>query len=120
MPATAGAVVDVADRLFAAIEEGDKATVDRMWSDDIAVWGIAYTARELRPEVVRNFRVPDDGSWKRIRLQGNMPLFVKRVSLRICIRMVRFWRSTIDVQIRSGSGLPMTGTASVATTSAGL
>lgn len=35
---TAEIVVDVADRLFAAIESGDRATVDRLWRDDIAVW----------------------------------------------------------------------------------
>ena len=40
MPATAEAIVDVADRLFAAIEKGDMAAVDRMWSDDIAVWRV--------------------------------------------------------------------------------
>jgi ketosteroid isomerase-like protein len=40
MPATAETVVDVADRLFTAIEKGDKAAVDRMWSDDIAVWRV--------------------------------------------------------------------------------
>lgn len=39
MPATAAqTIVDVADRLFAAIERGDRAAVDRMWSDGIAVW----------------------------------------------------------------------------------
>src|ERR1700739_4537873 len=40
MPATAEAVADVADRLFTTIEKGDKAAVDRMWSDDIAVWRV--------------------------------------------------------------------------------
>jgi DNA repair exonuclease SbcCD nuclease subunit len=30
-------------------------------TDDIVVWGIAYTGRELRPEVVRRFRAPNDG-----------------------------------------------------------
>lgn len=40
MPATAEAIVDVADRLFTAIEKGDMAAVDRMWSDDIAVWRV--------------------------------------------------------------------------------
>jgi len=40
MPATAEAIVDVADRLFTAIERGDMAAVDRMWSDDIAVWRV--------------------------------------------------------------------------------
>jgi len=40
MPATAEAIVDVADRLFTAIEKSDMATVDRMWSDDIAVWRV--------------------------------------------------------------------------------
>jgi ketosteroid isomerase-like protein len=36
--ATAETVVDVAERLFTAIERSDKAAVDQMWSDDIAVW----------------------------------------------------------------------------------
>jgi ketosteroid isomerase-like protein len=39
MPATtAEVVVEAADRLFTAIENGDKSAVERMWSDDIAVW----------------------------------------------------------------------------------
>jgi len=39
MPAsTTETIVDVADRLFAAIERGDKAAVDRLWRDDITVW----------------------------------------------------------------------------------
>jgi ketosteroid isomerase-like protein len=29
---------EVASQLFSAIEMGDKAAVDRLWSDDIAVW----------------------------------------------------------------------------------
>ena len=40
MSAAAEAVADVADRLFTTIEKGDKAAVDRMWSDDIAVWRV--------------------------------------------------------------------------------
>jgi ketosteroid isomerase-like protein len=40
MPATAEAIVDVADRLFTAIEKSDMAAVDRMWSHDIAVWRV--------------------------------------------------------------------------------
>jgi ketosteroid isomerase-like protein len=40
MPATAETVVAVADRLFTTIEKGDKAAIDRMWSDDIAVWRV--------------------------------------------------------------------------------
>jgi ketosteroid isomerase-like protein len=41
MPATtAQTVVAVADRLFAAIEKGDVAAVDRLWSHDIAVWRV--------------------------------------------------------------------------------
>jgi ketosteroid isomerase-like protein len=39
MPATTEqTIVDVADRLFAAIEKTDKAAVEQLWSDDIAVW----------------------------------------------------------------------------------
>lgn len=35
---TAEAIVETADHLFAAIESGDKAAVERLWSEDIAVW----------------------------------------------------------------------------------
>ena len=37
---TAETIVDVADRLFAAIENSDTAAVDRLWSNDIAVWRV--------------------------------------------------------------------------------
>ena len=41
MPASrAETIVDVADRLFTAIEKSDIAAVDRMWSDDVAVWRV--------------------------------------------------------------------------------
>ena len=33
-------IVDVADRLFTAIANSDIAAVDRLWSDDIAVWRV--------------------------------------------------------------------------------
>jgi ketosteroid isomerase-like protein len=35
---TAQTIVEVADRLFAAIENHDAAAVDRLWSNDIVVW----------------------------------------------------------------------------------
>jgi ketosteroid isomerase-like protein len=39
MPAVeADVVADVADRLFAAIENGDAATVEQLWDDDVLVW----------------------------------------------------------------------------------
>lgn len=37
-PAEVAAVDDVAHRLFAAIERGDKAGVAQLWADDVAVW----------------------------------------------------------------------------------
>ena len=41
MPATtAETIVDVAERLLAAIEKSDVAAVDRLWSNDIAVWRV--------------------------------------------------------------------------------
>ncbi|MFZ1174969.1 MAG: nuclear transport factor 2 family protein [Mycobacterium sp.] len=41
MPAPrAETIVDVADRLFTAIEKSDIAAVDRLWSDDVAVWRV--------------------------------------------------------------------------------
>lgn len=33
--------------------------------------------------------------------------FVNRVNLRMCIRIVRFWRSTYDVEMCAGSGSPV-------------
>lgn len=53
MPATAEAIVDVADRLFTAIEKGDKATVDRMWSDDIAVWRVGARRDDDKARALR-------------------------------------------------------------------
>jgi hypothetical protein len=39
MPAAdASVIVDVADQLFAAIEQGDEATLEQMFDADIAVW----------------------------------------------------------------------------------
>ena len=41
MPATtAETIVGVAERLFTAIEKSDAAAVDRLWSNDIAVWRV--------------------------------------------------------------------------------
>ena len=37
-PAEVSVVDDVAHRLFAAIERGDKAGVAQLWADDVAVW----------------------------------------------------------------------------------
>ncbi|MBW0013744.1 nuclear transport factor 2 family protein [Mycobacterium sp.] len=37
---TAETIADVAERLFAAIENGDTAAVDRLWSNDIKVWRV--------------------------------------------------------------------------------
>ncbi|OBF21747.1 nuclear transport factor 2 family protein [Mycobacterium kubicae] len=34
------AIVEVADRLFTAIERSDVAAVEQLWSDDIAVWRV--------------------------------------------------------------------------------
>ncbi|WP_373180441.1 nuclear transport factor 2 family protein [Mycobacterium marinum] len=50
------AITEVADRLFTAIENGDRAEVDRMWSPDIAVlrvidWFLSATT-ERRYEVL--------------------------------------------------------------------
>lgn len=49
-------VADAADRLFAAIEKGDFAAVDRMWSDDIAVWRVGARRDD---DKVRALRVID-------------------------------------------------------------
>jgi ketosteroid isomerase-like protein len=53
MPATAEAIVDVADRLFTAIEKSDMAAVDRMWSDDIAVWRVGARRDDDKTRALR-------------------------------------------------------------------
>jgi ketosteroid isomerase-like protein len=52
----AGAIVDVADQLFTAIEHSDRARLDELWSDDIAVWRVG-TSRDRDKE--RALRVID-------------------------------------------------------------
>ena len=37
-PTVRADVAGVADRLFAAIENGDAATVEKLWDDDVLVW----------------------------------------------------------------------------------
>lgn len=60
MPATAQTIVDVADRLFAAIDKGDFAAVDRMWSADIAVWRVGSRRGPLKTDdKARALRVID-------------------------------------------------------------
>ncbi len=56
MPPTAQTIVDVADRLFTAIEKSDRAAVDRLWSDDIAVWRVQARRDD---DKVRALRVID-------------------------------------------------------------
>jgi ketosteroid isomerase-like protein len=46
-------VADVADRLFAAIENGDVAAVADMWSDDVAVWKSAEPEDQPKERAMR-------------------------------------------------------------------
>jgi DNA repair exonuclease SbcCD nuclease subunit len=39
---------------------------------EVVIWGIAYTLRELRTEVVRQFRAPDDGRTHLLLLHGSV------------------------------------------------
>ncbi|OSC43200.1 nuclear transport factor 2 family protein [Mycobacterium decipiens] len=50
---TAEAIIEVADRLFAAIESGDLAAVDRLCSDDIAVWRTGARRDDDKARAVR-------------------------------------------------------------------
>lgn len=53
-------IAAAADRLFAAIEKGDCAAVDRMWSDDIAVWRVGARRDPVKPDgKARALRVID-------------------------------------------------------------
>lgn len=57
MPAaTAEVIVEAADRLFSAIENSDVDAVDRLWSDDIAVWRVGSRRDD---DKVRALRVID-------------------------------------------------------------
>jgi ketosteroid isomerase-like protein len=44
---------DVADRLFTAIEESDVAAVDRLWSNDIAVWRVGARRDDDKARALR-------------------------------------------------------------------
>lgn len=46
MAVASGVISAVADRLFHAIEKGDIATVERLWSDDVVVWKVADRDRD--------------------------------------------------------------------------
>lgn len=39
-------VTDVADRLFQAIESGDRDAIESLWNDDIVVWKVADRDRD--------------------------------------------------------------------------
>ncbi|MBW0018239.1 MAG: DUF4440 domain-containing protein [Mycobacterium sp.] len=46
-------IVEVADRLFSAIENSDVAAVEQMWSDDIAVWRVGARRDNDKPRALR-------------------------------------------------------------------
>ena len=50
---TSDVVADVADRLFAAIERGDAATVEAMWAADVLVWKSAEPQDQVRKRALR-------------------------------------------------------------------
>jgi ketosteroid isomerase-like protein len=96
---------DVADRLFAAIEKSDKATVDRLWSDDIAVWRVGARrdndkARALRvidwfidTTIERQYEILDRQLFNNGSVSGFLQQHVlhatghagQSISLRVCI-----------------------------------
>src|SRR5690242_1691093 len=50
---TADVVANVADRLFAAIEDGDAATVAALWDDDVLVWKSAEPSDQTKKRALR-------------------------------------------------------------------
>ncbi|OBK74320.1 nuclear transport factor 2 family protein [Mycobacterium sp. 1274761.0] len=44
---------DVADRLFAAIENGDAVTVESLWADDVLVWKSAEPEDQVKKRALR-------------------------------------------------------------------
>ncbi|WP_102418471.1 nuclear transport factor 2 family protein [Mycobacterium sp. 4858] len=102
MPAVSTELVaDAADRLFAAIERGDFAAVERMWSDDIAVWRVGARrddgkARALRvidwfisATTERHYEVLDrrffDGGFVQQHLLHATGRAGQSISMRVCI-----------------------------------
>ncbi|OBI16040.1 nuclear transport factor 2 family protein [Mycobacterium sp. E2497] len=102
MPAASrDTIADAADRLFAAIEKGDFAAVERMWSDDIAVWRVGARrddgkARALRvidwfisATTERHYEVLDrrffDGGFVQQHLLHATGRAGQSISMRVCI-----------------------------------
>ena len=50
---TADVVANVADRLFAAIENGDAASVEALWDDDVLVWKSAEPEDQAKKRALR-------------------------------------------------------------------
>jgi ketosteroid isomerase-like protein len=91
----------VAGRLFAAIENGDRAAVGRLWSDDIAVWRVGAhrdndKARALRvidwfidTTTERHYEILDrqlfDGGFVQQHILHATGHAGQSISLRVCI-----------------------------------
>ena len=92
---------DVADRLFAAIENSDRTTVEGLWSDDVAVWRVGARrdddkARALRvidwfitTTTERRYEVLDrqlfDGGFVQQHILHATGHAGQSISLRVCI-----------------------------------
>jgi ketosteroid isomerase-like protein len=54
MPAVeADAIVDLADQLFSAIEHSDRAALEELWNDDIAVWRVGANRHRDKERALR-------------------------------------------------------------------
>ena len=109
---TAQTIVDVADRLFAAIERGDAAGVDRLWSNDIAVWRVGARrdndkARAMRvidwfvtATTQRRYEILDrqlfDGGFVQQHILHATGHAAQSISLRVCIVIRVGTRGMID------------------------
>jgi len=51
--ANSDAVIDVADRLFDAIERADTAAIEGLWDDDVLVWHSGDAEGNERPQALR-------------------------------------------------------------------
>lgn len=51
--AHSAAIVDVADRLFEAIERADTALIEQLWDDDVLVWHSGDAQDNDRPKALR-------------------------------------------------------------------
>ena len=89
-PVVPQTIVDVADRLFTAIQKSDVAAVDRLWSDDIAVWRVGCPPRRRQGPRAAGYRLVHRCD-HRASLRDSRPSALRRW-IRRMLRMLRIFQ----------------------------